>query len=68
LSLSEKDKALAQTLTSAKETWDTLAELFIGNENIQESKFEKVNNEADNFAIFDGEALKNYLGDSHHFV
>jgi hypothetical protein len=33
--LFEKDKAVVQTLTSAKATWDTLTELFIRNESIQ---------------------------------
>jgi hypothetical protein len=55
MSLFEKDKALVRTLTYTNETWDTLAELFIGNESIQESKYEEVNNEVEKFAMFDGE-------------
>jgi hypothetical protein len=50
LALSEKDKAL----TTTNETWNHLKKLFIGNKSIQESEFEEVNNEADNFAKFDG--------------
>jgi hypothetical protein len=59
MSLTEKDKALVRTLTSTKETWDTLIELFIGNESIQESNYEEVNKEANIFAMFDGEDLDN---------
>jgi hypothetical protein len=32
--------------------------LFIGNESIQESKFDEAHNEADNFAMLDGESPK----------
>jgi hypothetical protein len=55
MSLSEKDKSFVRSITSAKEAWDTLTELFIGNESIQESKFDEANNDADNFAMHDGE-------------
>jgi hypothetical protein len=55
MALSEKDNALVWTLTSAKETWDGLTDLFIGNKNIHESKYNEANNEADNFSMFDGE-------------
>jgi hypothetical protein len=44
--LSKKDKALVQTVTSAKETCDTLMKLFISNDSIQESKYKEANNEA----------------------
>jgi hypothetical protein len=55
MSLSEKDKAFVRSITSAKEAWDALTKLFIGNKSIQESKFDEANNEADNFAMLDGE-------------
>jgi hypothetical protein len=55
MSLSEKDKAFVRSITSAKEAWDALTDLFIGNTSIQESKFDEVHNEADNFAMMDGE-------------
>jgi hypothetical protein len=51
ISLSEKDKAFVRSISSAKEAWDALTNLFIGNESIQESKFDEV----DNFAMLDGE-------------
>jgi hypothetical protein len=55
MSLSEKDKAYVRSITSAKEAWDALTDLFIGNASIQESKFDEAHNEADNFAMIDGE-------------
>jgi hypothetical protein len=55
MSLSEKDNAFVQSIFSAKEAWDALTNLFIRNESIQESKFEEAHNEADNFAMLDGE-------------
>jgi hypothetical protein len=58
MSLTEKDKAFIRNITSAKEAWDALTNLFIGNERIQESKFNKASNKADNFAMFDGESLE----------
>jgi hypothetical protein len=56
MSLTEKDKAFVRNITSAKEAWDALTNLFIGNKSIQEFKFYKASNEADNFAMFDGES------------
>jgi hypothetical protein len=56
MSLSEKDKAFVRSISSAKEAWDALTNLFIRNESIQESKFDEAHNEADNFAMIDGES------------
>jgi hypothetical protein len=58
MSLTKKDKAFVRNITSAKEAWDALTNLFIENESIQESKFDEASNEADNFAMFDGETLE----------
>jgi hypothetical protein len=55
MSLSEKDKAFVRSISSAKEAWDALMDLFIGNASIQESKFDEAHNEADNFSMMDGE-------------
>jgi hypothetical protein len=55
MSLSEKDKAFVRSITCTKEAWDALKDLFIGNASIQESKFDEAHNEADNFAMLDGE-------------
>jgi hypothetical protein len=56
MSLTEKDKAFVRNNTSAKEAWDALTNLFIRNKSIQESKFDEASNEADNFAMLDGES------------
>jgi hypothetical protein len=56
MSLSEKDKAFVRNITSAKDTWDALTNLFIGNESIQESNYDEKHNKADNFAMLDGES------------
>jgi hypothetical protein len=53
--LSEKDNAFVRSITSAKEAWDALTDLFIVNASIQESKFDEANNEVDNFAMLDDE-------------
>jgi hypothetical protein len=58
MSLSEKDKVFVRSISSAKEAWDALTNLFIGNESIQESKFDEAHNESDNFVMRDGESPK----------
>jgi hypothetical protein len=58
MSLSEKDKAFIHNITSAKDAWDALTNLLIGNESIQESKYDEAHNDADNFAMLDGESLE----------
>jgi hypothetical protein len=55
MSLFEKGKAFVRSISSAKETWNALTDLFIGNASIQESKFDEANNWADNFAMLDCE-------------
>jgi hypothetical protein len=58
MSLSEKDKAFTRNITSAKDAWDALTNLFIDNESIQESKYDEAHNDADNFAMLDDESPK----------
>jgi hypothetical protein len=58
MSLTEKDKAFVRNITSAKEAWDALTNLFIDNESIQESKYDEAHNDAYNFAMLDGESPK----------
>jgi hypothetical protein len=55
MSLSEKDKVFVRSITSAKEAWDAITDLFIGNASIQEYKFDEAHNKANNFAMMDGE-------------
>jgi hypothetical protein len=58
MSLTEKDRVFVRNITSTKEAWDALTNLFISNESIQKSKFDKASNEANNFAMLDGESPK----------
>jgi hypothetical protein len=62
MAITEKDKVFVRNITSAKEVWDTLMNLFIGNESIQESKYDKAHNNADNFAVLDGESPEELHG------
>ena len=43
---------------SAKEAWNKLTSLYIGNASIQESKYEEVSNEADNFHMLESETAE----------
>ena len=54
-SLTSKDLAHIRKFTIAKEAWDYLTELFIGNESIQAAKYEEVSNECDSFVMLDDE-------------
>jgi hypothetical protein len=65
--LSEKDKTFIRSITSTTEAWDALTNLFIGNESIQESKFDEAHNEADNFPCLMVKAPKNSIGVSRLF-
>jgi hypothetical protein len=47
-----------RAFSTAKEAWDYLTELIIGNASIQSSKFDEVNNDPDGFAMVDGETPK----------
>ncbi|KAK1664531.1 hypothetical protein QYE76_052690 [Lolium multiflorum] len=51
-----KDRAHIRSLKTAKEAWDKLDKLFLGNESIQSSRFDEVNNMADNFVMVEGES------------
>ena len=53
--LTPKDFAHIRQFSTAKEAWDHLTELYIGNASIQSSKFDEVNNESDGFAMQDDE-------------
>ena len=58
LAVSPKDRAHIRTLKTAKEAWDRLDELFLGNESIQSSKFDEVNTMADGFVMNEGESAE----------
>jgi hypothetical protein len=58
LAVYPKDRAHIHTLNIAKEAWDSLDELFLGNESIQRSKFDEVNTMADGFVMNEGESAE----------
>ena len=58
LAVSPKYRAHIRTLKTAKEAWDRLDELFLGNESIQSSKFDEVNTMADGFVMNEGESAE----------
>ncbi|KAK1631589.1 hypothetical protein QYE76_005904 [Lolium multiflorum] len=56
MAVTPKDRAHIRSLKTAKEAWDKLDKLFLGNESIQSSRFDEVNNMADNFVMNEGES------------
>ncbi|KAK1615927.1 hypothetical protein QYE76_021444 [Lolium multiflorum] len=55
MAITPKDRAHIRSLKTAKEAWDKLEKLFLGNASIQSSRFDEVNNMADNFVMVEGE-------------
>jgi hypothetical protein len=58
MAVTPKDRSHIRTLKTAKEPWDRLEKLFLGNEGIQSSRFDEVNNAADNFVMLEGETAE----------
>ena len=58
LAVTPKDRAHIHSCKTAKETWDQLENLFLGNESIQSSKFDEVNTAADGFVMIEGETAE----------
>jgi hypothetical protein len=56
LDVTPKDHAHIRSLKTAKEAWDKLGKLFLGNGSIQSSRFNEVNNMADDFVMKEGES------------
>src|SRR4051812_48315241 len=54
LGLDDKDMAHIQHLNTTKEAWDTLTELFIGNESMRRNIYDAFSNEAEGFYMLDG--------------
>ena len=52
----EKDMPHIEQLTTAKEAWNTLSEVFIGNESMRSNRFEEISNEAEGFYMEEGES------------
>ena len=55
MAISPKDRAHIRSIKTAKEACDKLEKLFLGNASIQSSRFDEVNNMADNFVMIEGE-------------
>ena len=51
----EKEMPHIEDITTAKEAWNTLAEVFVGNASMRQNKFEEVSNEAEGFLMEEGE-------------
>jgi hypothetical protein len=51
----EKDMPHIEHLTTAKDAWNTLGDVFIGNASMRHNKFEEVSNDAEGFLMEEGE-------------
>jgi hypothetical protein len=56
--VSPKDRAHIRTLKTGKEACDKLDKLFLVNESIQSSRFDEINNLANNFVMVEGESAE----------
>jgi hypothetical protein len=65
MAVTPKDRAHIRSLKTAKEAWDKLDKLFLGNESIQSSRFDEVNNMADNLLMIEGESPEEMY---HHLI
>ena len=52
----EKDLPHIEDLTTAKEAWDTLAEVFVGNASMRSNRYDGVSNEAEGFLMDENES------------
>lgn len=57
-SLTPKDLAHIRTHNTAKEAWDYLTTLFVGNKSIRSSRLTEKFNESDGFAMHDDESIE----------
>jgi hypothetical protein len=55
LGVGPKDMPHIQHLNTAKECWDTLTDIFVGNESMRRNRYEALNNQAEGFYMLDGE-------------
>ncbi|KAK1608652.1 hypothetical protein QYE76_032325 [Lolium multiflorum] len=58
LAVTPKDRAHIPLYNTTKEAWDKIDALFVGNESIQDSKFEEVNTTADDFVTNERETVE----------
>ena len=55
LGVGSKNMPHIQHLDTAKECWDTLIDIFVGNESMRRNRYEALNNQAEGFYMLDGE-------------
>ena len=55
LGVGAKELPHIQHLNTAKECWDTLTEIFIGNESMKRNRYDAMSNQAEGFYMLDGE-------------
>ena len=58
LGVGAKELPHIQRLNTAKECWDTLTEIFIGNESMRRNIYDAMSNQAEGFYMLDGEDHK----------
>ena len=55
LGVGPKDMPHIEHLNTAKEAWDALTDLFVGNESMIRNRYDALSNEAEGFYMLDGE-------------
>ena len=55
LGVGPKDMPHIQHLNTAKECWDTLTDIFVGNESMRRNRYDALSNQAEGFYMLDGE-------------
>ena len=55
LGVGAKEMPHIQHLNTAKECWDTLTDIFIGNESMRRNRYDTLSNQAEGFYMLDGE-------------
>jgi hypothetical protein len=61
MAVTPKDRAHIRFLKTAKEAWDKLDKLFLVNASIQRSRFDEVDNMADNVVMIEENLPKRYI-------
>ena len=55
LAMGKKDMPHIQHFTTAKEAWDALSDLFVGNESMKRNRYDVLSNQAEGFFVMEGE-------------
>ena len=64
LGVGAKEMPHIQHLKTAKECWDTLTDIFIGNESMRRNRYDALSNQAKGFYMMDGEDHETCIEDS----